>query len=86
MYNCMKTNTLPMILFLCTGELNANRPVPFRLTPSLCNLVSPVGVTGPLQMGMIAAARAFVQPQHSLVSILRTILRDEFISWKKVRE
>lgn len=67
-----------------SGELDANRPVPFRLTPGLQAFVSPIGLTGPLQMDMIAATRALVQPQHSLVSILRAILRDEFISWKKV--
>ena len=72
-------------LALLVGELDANRPVPFRLTPSLQSLISPIGVTGPLQMSMVAASRCLVQPQYSLHSILRAILRDEFITWCKVR-
>ena len=67
-----------------TGELDANRPVPFRLTPCLQSLISPIGITGPLQMSMVAACRCLVQPQYSLHSILRAILRDEFIAWCKV--
>ena len=69
--------------------MDANRPVPFRLTPSLQSLISPIGVTGPLQMSMVAASRCLVQPQYSLHSILRAILRailrDEFIAWCKIR-
>ena len=40
-----------------TGELDSNRPVPFRLTPNLTELVTGVGVAGPLTASMIAAAR-----------------------------
>ena len=80
---CSTSPLLPLPLL--TGELDANRPVPFRLTPSLQSLISPIGVTGPLQMSMVAASRCLVQPQYSLHSILRAILRDEFIAWCKVR-
>ena len=69
-----------------SGELDANRPVPFRLTPSLSSLISPISLSGPLQLSMVATARCLVQPHFSLESILRTILRDEFIAWKKVRD
>ena len=34
---------------------------------------------------MVAAARCLVQPHFSLESILRAVLRDEFIAWRKVR-
>ncbi|KAL5497639.1 hypothetical protein EMCRGX_G014148 [Ephydatia muelleri] len=68
------------------GELDANRPVPFRLTPCLQTLISPLGISGPLQMTMIATARCLVQPKFSLQSMLQAILRDEFIAWKKKQE
>ena len=68
------------------GELDANRPVPFRLTPCLQSMISPLGMSGPLQMTMIATARCLVQPKFSLQSMLQAILRDEFIAWKKKQE
>ena len=68
-----------------TGELDANRPVPFRLTPALQNLISQISLAGPLQLSMVAAARCLVQPHFCLESILRAVLRDEFIAWRKVR-
>ena len=40
-----------------SGELDSNRPVPFRLTPNLTELITSVGVAGPLTASMIAAAR-----------------------------
>jgi len=33
---------------------------------------------------MLATARCFVQPLYGLENILKAILRDEFIAWKKV--
>ncbi|XP_074658755.1 transformation/transcription domain-associated protein-like [Tubulanus polymorphus] len=69
-----------------TGELDANRPVPFRLTPNIADFLTPTGVTGPLTAGMVAAARCFVQPQYKLVSLLRAILRDEYITWHKKKQ
>ena len=41
-----------------TGELDSNRPVPFRLTPNLTEMITSVGVSGPLTASMIAAARS----------------------------
>ena len=67
-----------------TGELDANRPVPFRLTPALQSLISQISVVGPLQLSMVAAARCLVQPHFGLENILRAVLRDEFIAWRKV--
>ena len=68
-----------------TGELDANHPVPFSLTPSLQSLISQISLVGPLQLSMVAAARCLVQPHFGLESILRAVLRDEFIAWRKVR-
>ena len=68
-----------------TGELDANRPVPFRLTPALQSLISQISLVGPLQLSMVAAARCLVQPHFGLESLLRAVLRDEFIAWRKVR-
>ncbi|XP_035826346.1 transformation/transcription domain-associated protein isoform X2 [Aplysia californica] len=66
-----------------TGDLDANRPVPFRLTPNIAEFLTQTGVTGPLTAAMVATARCLVQPQYKLPSFLRTILRDEYISWHK---
>ncbi len=69
----------------CSGELDANRPVPFRLTPPLQSFVTQIGITGPFQLSILAAARCLVQPHHALENILKAILRDQFIAWKKVQ-
>ena len=71
--------------FFAVGELDANRSVPFRFTPSLQTFVSTLGKTGLLTMCMLATARCLAQPYFSIQSILRAILRDEYISWYKVR-
>ncbi|XP_046847243.1 transformation/transcription domain-associated protein-like isoform X2 [Xenia sp. Carnegie-2017] len=65
------------------GELDANRPVPFRLTPNISGFISPVGIGGVLTSSMVAAARCLVDPKFSIDSILRAILRDEILSWHK---
>lgn len=67
------------------GELDANRPVPFRLTPNLQELLTDIGISGPLTASMIATARCFTHPNFKVQTILRAILRDEMIaSHKKV--
>jgi len=74
-------------LYLFTGELDANRPVPFRLTPNIWEFITPVGVHGVITHSMIAVARCLVQPQFSINSFFKTILKDELIGWnKKVRD
>ncbi|RWS25705.1 transformation/transcription domain-associated protein-like protein, partial [Leptotrombidium deliense] len=65
------------------GELDANRPVPFRLTHSISEFITAMGVSGPLTASMIATARCLVQPNFKLQSILRAILRDEMLAWVK---
>jgi transformation/transcription domain-associated protein len=68
------------------GDLDANRPVPFRLTPNILEYLSTIGVSGPLTASMIAAARCLVQPSFKVQTILRAILRDEMIAGhRKVR-
>ena len=66
-----------------TGELDANRPVPFRLTPNMAEFLTIIGVAGPLTASMIAAARCLVQPSAKVSAILKAILRDEMIAWNK---
>ncbi|GFN80649.1 transformation/transcription domain-associated protein [Plakobranchus ocellatus] len=66
-----------------SGDLDANRPVPFRLTPNIAEFLTYTGVIGPLTASMVASARCLVQPQYKLPSFLRTILRDEYITWHK---
>lgn len=66
-----------------SGELESNRPVPFRLTPNLTELVTAVGVAGPLTASMIAAARCLSHPSFKIQALLRAVLRDEMIAWNK---
>lgn len=66
-----------------TGELDTNRPVPFRLTPNIIEFLTCIGVSGPLTASMIAAARCLVQPNFKVQSILRAILKDEMIAGHK---
>ncbi|TRZ04491.1 hypothetical protein DNTS_027557 [Danionella cerebrum] len=55
-----------------TGDLDANRPVPFRLTPNISEFLTTIGVSGPLTASMIAVD-----------GILKAVLRDEIIAWHK---
>lgn len=75
-------------LFSCIqGELDANRPVPFRLTPNIAEFVTPVGVNGVMTAAIVSAARCLAEPHFSVQSVLRAVLRDEMIAWhKKVRK
>lgn len=66
-----------------SGELAANRPVPFRLTPNINELITSIGVNGPLKASMIATARCLTQPNFKIPNILKAILRDEFLFWFK---
>lgn len=65
------------------GELDANRPVPFRLTPNIAEFVTPVGVNGVMTAAMVSAARCLAEPHFSVQSILKAVLRDEIIAWHK---
>ncbi|KAM4023906.1 transformation/transcription domain-associated protein [Anomaloglossus baeobatrachus] len=65
------------------GDLDANRPVPFRLTPNISEFLTTIGVSGPLTASMIAVARCFAQPNFKVDGILKTVLRDEIIAWHK---
>ncbi|XP_076154918.1 transformation/transcription domain-associated protein [Alosa pseudoharengus] len=66
-----------------TGDLDANRPVPFRLTPNISEFLTSIGVSGPLTASMIAVARCFAQPNFKVDGILKAVLRDEIIAWHK---
>ncbi|KAM3859386.1 transformation/transcription domain-associated protein isoform 3-T3 [Diretmus argenteus] len=65
------------------GDLDANRPVPFRLTPNISEFLTTIGVSGPLTASMIAVARCFAQPNFKVDGILKAVLRDEIIAWHK---
>jgi hypothetical protein len=67
----------------CSGDLDAKRPVPFRLTPNIAEFLTQTGVTGSLTAAMVASARCFVQPHYKFASYLRAMLRDEYITWHK---
>uniref|UniRef100_A0A146L0J1 Transformation/transcription domain-associated protein n=6 Tax=Lygus hesperus TaxID=30085 RepID=A0A146L0J1_LYGHE len=68
------------------GDLNANRPVPFRLTPNIQELLTETGISGPLTASMIATAKCLVHPNFEVMSILRAILRDEMIFMLRKRQ
>lgn len=53
-----------------TGDLEVNRPVPFRLTPNITEFLTTTGVSGPLTAAMIAMARCLVQPNYKVTSLL----------------
>ncbi|XP_069681279.1 transformation/transcription domain-associated protein isoform X3 [Periplaneta americana] len=69
-----------------TGDLDANRPVPFRLTPNILEYLSSIGISGPLTSSMIAAARCLVHPSFKVQTILRAILRDEMIAGHRKKQ
>jgi len=79
------TVTTDTVVCVCdlSGELNANRPVPFRLTPNIAEFLTIIGVTGPLTAAMLVTARCFVYPPYKISSYLWAILRDEYITWHK---
>lgn len=56
------------------------RPVPFRLTPNICELIGDFGISGPFTATIMATARCFLQTNFQINSITRTILRDEILS------
>ncbi|XP_045594313.1 transformation/transcription domain-associated protein isoform X4 [Procambarus clarkii] len=68
------------------GELDVNRPVPFRLTPNLAELVTSIGVSGPFTASMVATARCLATPSFKVNALLRAIMRDEIITWHKRQE
>lgn len=74
---------LKLLFVLLAGELDANRPVPFRLTPNIAEFVTPVGVNGVMSAAVVSAARCLAEPHFSVQSILRAVLRDEMIAWHK---
>ncbi|CAL8129543.1 unnamed protein product [Orchesella dallaii] len=69
-----------------TGDLDSNRPVPFRLTPNISEFLTSHGVNGPIVCGMISLARCLVYPNYKLQAILRAVLRDEMISYIKKKQ
>lgn len=83
MKKCRKSLILNQKIYWLLGELDANRPVPFRLTPNLQELISPVGISGVVTHCMIAVARCLVQPQFSISSYFKAVLKDELIGWNK---
>ena len=66
------------------GHLDANRAVPFRLTSGLQCLLGTLGKQGPLTLSMIATAKCLVDPKFDFPGLLKTVLKDEYISWCKV--
>lgn len=68
--------------YLILGELSSGiRCVPFRLTHSIQDFVTKIGIQGPLTATMISAATSLTHPNYKVRSILCAILRDEFITW-----
>lgn len=66
-----------------SGELKANRPVPFRLTPNIAELVTQTGIIGPFRGALDAVSNCLTNPQSRVISIFRAIMRDEMLFWQK---
>lgn len=68
-------------------DFNADRSVPFRLTPNVSEFITNAGVNGVYNAIQIAQARCLVQPQYHFLWILRAILKDEILTCvsKKVK-
>lgn len=49
-----------------TGEMNSNRPVPFRLTPNIAEFITNMGIHGPLSASIMATARCFSNPSYQV--------------------
>jgi transformation/transcription domain-associated protein len=66
---------------------NADRSVPFRLTPNIAEFITSAGINGVYNSIQIAQARCLVQPQYHFSWILRAILKDEILTCmsRKVR-
>lgn len=68
---------------MLAGDLESNRPVPFRLTPNVSEFITTFGINGPIVASMISLSRSLMYPNYKLQGLLRAILRDEMISWLK---
>jgi transformation/transcription domain-associated protein len=64
-----------------SGLLVPSDRVPFRLTPTLVNLATPVGVSGVFLGSFVAGAMALADPEMALGDHVAIILRDEILSW-----
>ena len=64
-----------------SGLLVPSDRVPFRLTPTLVNLATPVGISGVFSGCMVAGAQALADPEMRLADHVGIILRDEILSW-----
>ncbi len=63
------------------GLLVPSDRVPFRLTPTLVNFASPVGVSGIFSGCLVSGAAALSDPDMPLGDHVAIILRDEILSW-----
>ena len=52
---CLFVCLFTVLIFPSLGALDANRPVPFRLTPNLQSFLSPIGINGPLYMSIYSS-------------------------------
>ena len=58
------------------AELNKNHPVPFRLSPTLVDFMSPIGISGSFTACAVATARCLMQPNTDKIEpCLRLLLR-----------
>lgn len=50
------------------NEIMTMRPVPFRLTPNICELIGNIGISGPFTATIMAMARCFLQPSYQVIN------------------
>jgi transformation/transcription domain-associated protein len=63
------------------GQFTLTEAVPFRLTPSIQNYMTPVGMEGIYTSGIMSIARCLIEPEFELEDFLSIFIRDELITW-----
>ena len=83
LYIHQDSGLLNVSYFRFDSDIDASRSVHFRLTHNFSEFMTSIGVTGPMTASMIATARCFTHPNFKVQSILKTILRDEVMTWNR---
>nr|CCA20235.1 phosphatidylinositol kinase (PIKL3) putative [Albugo laibachii Nc14] len=68
-------------LYASNGIVDETNAMPFRLTRNLVTFITPVGVNGPLTLGISSIAEALLGEQDILRNQLALFFRDDLVSW-----
>ncbi|RKP14820.1 FAT domain-containing protein [Piptocephalis cylindrospora] len=56
-------------------------PVPFRLSPTLQDFCTPVGIEGPFLQAMMSMGQSMTQPEDEFLDVFAVFVRDEMVAW-----